>query len=140
MPSPANAKQLVPMLNVTDITRSVTFYTDGLGFTFRHRWIPEGKLRWCWLDLDGISVMLQEYLPNRVPEGKLGLGADFCVMCDDAVAYYRQLQENGLNPEEPFVGNGLWVTRIDDPDGYKLFFESPTDVPEETKLSELQLA
>jgi lactoylglutathione lyase len=31
----------------------------------------------------------------------------------------------------------MWVNGISDPDGYKLFFESPTDTPEETKLSEL---
>jgi hypothetical protein len=33
-----------------------------------------------------------------------------------------------------FVGNGLWVTSFADPDGYRLDFESPTDVPEDTKL------
>jgi hypothetical protein len=27
---------------------------------------------------------------------------------------------------------------LSDPDGYRLHFESPTDVPEETKLSEIQ--
>ena len=32
----------------------------------------------------------------------------------------------------PFVGNGLWVTSVTDPDGYHLYFESPTEVPEET--------
>jgi lactoylglutathione lyase len=30
----------------------------------------------------------------------------------------------------------MWVTVINDPDGYTLDFESPTDVPEDTKLSE----
>lgn len=59
-------------------------------------------------------------------------------MCHDALAIYRETQAFGLNPDEPFVGNGLWVTALTDPDGYKLCFESPTDVPEETKLSELQ--
>jgi len=36
----------------------------------------------------------------------------------------------------PFVGNNLWVTSFTDPDGYRLDFESPTDVPEETVYSE----
>jgi len=36
---------------------------------------------------------------------------------------------------EPFVGNGMWVTTFTDPDNYKIFFESATDVPEETKYS-----
>jgi lactoylglutathione lyase len=30
----------------------------------------------------------------------------------------------------------MWVVSLSDPDGYRLEFESPTDVPEETKLSE----
>ena len=32
----------------------------------------------------------------------------------------------------PFVGNGLWVTTVVDPDGYRLDFESPTEEAEET--------
>jgi hypothetical protein len=32
----------------------------------------------------------------------------------------------------------MWVTPLSDPDGYKIEFESPTNVPEETKLSEWQ--
>ncbi len=32
----------------------------------------------------------------------------------------------------------MWATRLSDPDGYRLFFESVTDVPEETKLSEVK--
>jgi lactoylglutathione lyase len=30
----------------------------------------------------------------------------------------------------------MWVTSVQDPDGYKLEFESRTDVPEETVFSE----
>ena len=30
----------------------------------------------------------------------------------------------------------MWVTFLPDPDGYRLEFESSTDTPEETKLSD----
>ncbi len=30
----------------------------------------------------------------------------------------------------------MWVTSVEDPDGYKIEFESLTDVPEETIFSE----
>jgi hypothetical protein len=33
------------------------------------------------------------------------------------------------------VGNGSWVTALKDPDGYELYFESPTDAAEETVYS-----
>jgi len=34
-----------------------------------------------------------------------------------------------------FVANGMWVTSITDSDGYRLDFESTTDVPEETEYA-----
>jgi lactoylglutathione lyase len=45
----------------------------------------------------------------------------------------------GIKAERPFVGNGMWVTSMSDPDGYKIFFESTTDVPEETVYSEKEM-
>ncbi len=38
--------------------------------------------------------------------------------------------------KEPFVGNGMWVVVLNDPDGYHLDFESITDIPEETTYAE----
>ena len=134
----ANLKQVVPFLGVTDMERSIRFYIDGLGFTMKHQWLHEGKRRWCWLTRGGASLMLQEYLPGRRPEGTLGQGVSLCFQCEDAVALYRELHSRGLDAREPFVGNSMWVTGLSDPDGYKLDFESPTDVPEDTKLSEVK--
>ena len=57
-------------------------------------------------------------------------------MCADALAIYRDLIARGVGAQRPFVGNGLWVTSVGDPDGYRLDFESPTNVPEETVYSE----
>lgn len=69
---------------------------------------------------------------------KVGEGVSICFQCSDALAIYRDAIGRGLSPREPFVGNAMWVVLLSDPDGYKLEFESPTDVPEETKLSEWQ--
>ncbi len=54
------------------MARALACYRDGLGFTVRHRWRPEGRLRWCWLDLDAASIMLQAYLKGKRPNGALG--------------------------------------------------------------------
>ena len=56
-------------------------------------------------------------------------------MCADAIAIYHDLIARELAANHPFVGNGLWVTSVRDPDGYQLDFESPTDVPEDTVYS-----
>jgi hypothetical protein len=42
----------------------------------------------------------------------------------------------GLEASTPFLGNGMWVTSVSDPDRYRLDFESLTDVAEETVYEE----
>jgi len=131
-----NVKQVVPFLWVTDIERSVKFYTEGLNFEMINKWVDKDKLRWCWLQWGGAAIMLQEYLPERIPQIKRGEGVSVCFQCTDAVAIYHDALSKNIVASEPEVGNSMWVTLIIDPDGYKLDFESHTEVPEETKLSE----
>jgi len=140
----ANVHQAVPFFGVSDMESSLRFYVDGLGFTLGRTWIPdategnpEGKIRWCWLQLGDAAVMLQEYRPENRPEATLGIGTTVCFMCDDALALYREFKSRGIRVNKrPFVGNGLWVVPVTDPDGYRLEFESPTDAPEESELEE----
>ena len=134
-----NARQAVPFFNVKDIEASLRFYVEGLAFKITRQWNPAGRIRWCWLERDGVAIMLQEYWkdgqPGGWPAGVLGQGVSICFVCADAIAVYHDSQARGLNPSRPFVGNNLWVTTLTDPDGYRLDFESPTDVPEETVYS-----
>ena len=131
----ANIKQAVPFFGVANIDASLRFYVDGLGFEMTRQWIDEGKLRWCWLQLDDAAVMLQEFRKEWLPDEKVGIGVSICFMCEDALDFYREIKSRGINASRPFVGNGLWVTSVTDPDGYKLDFESPTDAPEDTVYS-----
>ncbi len=43
-----------------------------------------------------------------------------------------------LAASEPEVGNAMWFTTLTDPDGYRIHFESATEVAEDTKLSALR--
>lgn len=131
-----NVKQAVPFFMVSDIEASLRYYVDGLGFRMTNKWIDQGKLRWCWLQLGGASLMLQEYGKNKVFTGKLGEGVSICFQCADALKIYREVTSRGIQAKRPFVGNAMWVTVLSDPDGYKLDFESPTDAPEESEFSE----
>jgi lactoylglutathione lyase len=124
-----NVQQAVPFFWVADIEASLRFYVDGLGFAMTKKWIPHDKLEWCWLGLGGVALMLQEYRPGKLPTDKRGEGVSICFQCKDAIAIYRDAIARGLQPQRPFVGNGMWVTILHDPDGYTLDFESPTDAP-----------
>jgi lactoylglutathione lyase len=135
-----NVTQAVPFFHVTDLQASLRFYVDGLGFQITKQWIEAGKLQWCWLELGAAALMLQEFRTEghgrRRPEGKLGLGVTISFQCQDALAIYQEAKSGAIQASRPFVGNGMWVTGMDDPDGYHLEFESFTDVPEETVLAE----
>lgn len=135
-----NVKQAVPFFRVFDIEESVRYYVEGLGFEMTKKWIHEGKLRWCWLQLGDAALMLQEFWKEgphaNAPEGKLGEGVSICFTCEDALTIYREVKSRSIEASRPFVGNGMWVTSLSDPDGYRIEFESYTDVPEDTEYSE----
>ena len=133
----ANIKQAVPFFAVSSMENTLRFYVDGLGFEMTHKWLHHDKIEWCCLQRGGGSIMLQEFRKEgpdaRVFEGKLGEGVSICFMCDDALELYQEFTSRKIKISEPFVGNGMWVVSLSDPDGYKLDFESYTDVPEETR-------
>jgi ketosteroid isomerase-like protein len=135
-----NLTQAVPFFMVTDIAASARFYVDSLGFEMTHRWVDGGQLRWCWLCRGGAAVMLQEFWKEgphaSMPAGKLGEGVSTFFLCDDAIAFYREVAGRQVAAKRPFVGNSMWVTGVADPDGYQLYFESPTNAAEETEWSE----
>lgn len=139
VPAP-NLRQAVPFFAVSSIEASARYYVDGLGFEMTRQWIDEGKLRWCWLQRGGAALMLQEFHTaghdSWVPTGKVGDGVSIYFICDDALAFYREIRARGIQASRPFVGNGMWVTSLSDPDGYRLEFESATDAPEETEYTE----
>jgi len=135
-----NVRQAVPFFMVTDIDASLRFYVDRLGFAMTNSWRPEGpdKVTWCSLQIGSASLMLQKFWRRGEetgrPAGPLGQGVSVCFMCDDALAVRRESLERGLAPSQtPFVGNNMWVVSYIDPDGYRLDFESQTDVAEETE-------
>jgi catechol 2,3-dioxygenase-like lactoylglutathione lyase family enzyme len=135
----SNVEQVVPFFAVSKMEDSLRFYVDGLGFMMTKKWIDEGTVRWCWLQRGGAALMLQDFRREEgqswSPEGKLGLGISIVFICDDALAIYREAIAKGIQATKPFVGNGMWVTSLRDPDGYSVEFESYTDVPEDTVFS-----
>ncbi len=140
MDRPPNLKLAVPLFAVTDMQNSLRLYVDGFGFTMHEKWIDDkGKVRWCWLALDKVAVMLQEIKTEGHdawrPTGKLGEGVSICFICEDAIELYHEFISHGVTATKPFVGNGMWVTTCIDPDGYRLEFESKTDVPEGTEYT-----
>lgn len=153
--SAVNVKQAVPFFGVTNMETSLKFYMDGLGFKLKYQWTPgakdghpEGKIVWCWLELGEAALMLQEfrkqgehniYLEGKISEipKNLGAGVSINFTCEDSLTLYREFKSRAVEiPRRPFVGNGLWCVNVVDPDGYKLWFNSPTKALEESVLAD----
>lgn len=137
-----NTSEVVPFFAVKDMQQSLQFYVDGLGFSLENKWEQDGIIRWCRLQMGGAGLMLQQYRTTGHDAQQFGdnkgEGVSLCFFCEDVTAFYRAIKARGIDASEPQVGNGLWTMGMSDPDGYKLSFESPTEVAEGTKLSDVE--
>src|SRR5690349_19029843 len=97
---PRNVRQAVPFLAVSNMTASLHFYVEGLGFKMTKNWIVEGQVRWCWLEIGEAAVMLQEFRTEGKdswkPSGKVGEGVTLTFICDDALALYREFRSRSV--------------------------------------------
>jgi uncharacterized glyoxalase superfamily protein PhnB len=123
---PPTVRELVPLLFVQDIERSVAFYRNGLGFEVCARWAPDGKLAWCRIQRDASAVMLQQASEEDGPAEGRGRGTGFFFICDDVDALYSELSARGVQVGPPQVAfYGMKQIFMADPDGYELCFETP---------------
>ena len=111
------ATQLVAMISVVDIARSIEFYRH-LGFEVGDTFEPEGatKPSWAWLHSGEAQLMLSA-ATQPVTNNELVL---FYVHTEDVEEAHASLDEAGLNPgviRKPFYApRGEFKTV--DPDGY----------------------
>jgi glyoxylase I family protein len=97
-------------INVTDLNRSITFYTEVLGLTL-NRARPDLAVEGVWLDLPSGQVHL---IVGDVPAAN---GQHFAVGVadlDDAVA---ELRGSGVEVRGPFPVGAARQAFVTDPDG-----------------------
>ena len=124
-PPTTDVGELVPLLVVADIARSLAFYVEKLGFKMTMNWEPDGKLQWCRLERDAAALMLQQACDeDGSPEGR-GRGVYFYFNCNDADAEHARLAGLGLKLDPPKVAfYGMNQLYFSDPDGYELCFQN----------------
>ena len=120
--------QLVPLLNVEDVSASIAFYQAALHATVENEWSLEGSVRWARFAFAGGAMMLNT--PELASSAERRTRADFddvvlYVMCEDATARRAELAARGLPVGEmkhEDYGNDEFALR--DPDGYAIRFSS----------------
>jgi catechol 2,3-dioxygenase-like lactoylglutathione lyase family enzyme len=123
--------KLIPELSVTDIQKSLPFYTDIIGFTVEYSRLEE---KFYFLSLEGSQLMVEE-VNNHWWTGDLkhplGRGLNFQIEVGDVsaiigrleeadVALFRPLKESWYRGDDVEFGQLEFL--VQDPDGYLLRF------------------
>lgn len=112
---------LVPMLPVTDVTRTIAFY-ERLGFRVGNTHTPDGQdvPVWAWLHSDSAHLMI-----NRAESAIEGThhSAALWVYSQDVRATHETLAARGVDVGDieypPYNTGGEF--HVHDPDGYAVF-------------------
>lgn len=113
-------RQLVPMVSVADVERSIAFYHH-LGFEVGNTFAAEGasKPTWAWLSSGDAQLMLAFATDPIVPGEQRVL---FYLYTDDVAMAQASFRDAGLNPGE--ITKPFYAPRgefqLTDPDGYVL--------------------
>jgi uncharacterized glyoxalase superfamily protein PhnB len=113
-------------LAVRDMSKTISFYRDSLGFELGMTFPDADSPEYADLSRDGMVLM---FIPSRNcgidPGEKLGTGVNLYMEIDgDIDRYYAELKGKGVNitidiKDEPF---GIRDFTLEDPDGYLLTF------------------
>ncbi len=122
---------LSPNLMVEDVTKTVAFYRDTLGFDVTASVPDEDAPVWANVNTGSVSLMFQERhsLEEELPQlaGKpIGGALTLYIGVDDADALYARIRDKAQVIKEPMTT--FYHARefyIQDPNGYILGFSSP---------------
>ena len=122
---------LIPELSVSDIQKSLQFYTETLGFTVEY---SRPKDKFYFLSREGSQIMIDEinnYWWTGDLEYPLGRGVNFQIEVSDVMALVANLERAGIDLFRPIKENwykgddveyGQIEFLVQDPDGYLLRF------------------
>ena len=127
-------KHLVPMLNVSDIDRSLEFYRKGLGFEVVSDPAAVKQWRWATIRSGHTELMLSGSRrgpgATRVedPHDDTGWPVIFYFYPDDVMRLYAHVLAEGYKPTALRVTHyGMREFSLIDPDGHVLSFGQDAD-------------
>ncbi|HEX8792797.1 MAG TPA: glyoxalase superfamily protein [Polyangiaceae bacterium] len=117
-----------PIICVTDVSASLRFYVDRLGFTSPWNYEEDGKVVVAQVEREGCALLLTSHWPERVGKGLVFVSLDV----EPAEAQIAALDALRAAFAAKGVGvkDGSWGYRllvVDDPDGNQLSFNYPKE-------------
>ena len=128
-----DVRGVTTLLQVFDMTRSIEFYRDVLGFSIVSTSEPADNFYWALLKLGDATLMLNtayedDERPPSPDPARMSAHADTTLYfsCPDPDEAYAHLCRKGWEAEEPRNAYyGMRQVYTKDPDGYELCFQHP---------------
>ncbi len=131
-------KSLTPNLMVEDVTQTIAFYRDVLGFTVTATQPEDATPVWAMLQAGEVKLMfqarqsLEEELPQLMGQ-PIAASQTLYIEVDDADALHHDIASQAQIIKEPQTSfYGAREVTIQDPNGYLLCFSSPASDAEPT--------
>lgn len=127
--------KIAPSIRVTDMEKSLDFYTKKLGFQATDKMtLKDGKVAMATVGFDSPLLMLAPVAYVRTPQtkedltkNKLGVGVDFHIGMNGSKKldeFFAEVKSKGITvvsePKTEFWGDRVFTLK--DPDGYHLTF------------------
>jgi len=118
---------------VSDVRASVVFYKDVLGFEFHHYWDYEANepvVQWnsqeppMYARLSAADQVFALHLARSAYERRVG-GMIHYFRVENVDAHHRLVKKRGGEPSELVDRSWMRMFSIVDPDGHRLFFQTP---------------
>ena len=119
-----------PVLHVTDVEASLSFYVDRLGFTSPWRFDENGKVFVAQVERQGCALILSRQWPQMIGKGLMFISLNVEPPTREAATAALDALRAELDARGVSVKDGSWGYRllvVDDPDGNQLFFNYPAE-------------
>jgi catechol 2,3-dioxygenase-like lactoylglutathione lyase family enzyme len=127
---------ILPVFYVTDVMRSVEFYRDVLGFEFKHfydydknqqvkTWESDEPPIWALMSAGGFDFGL--HLGKSEYELRVGGVVHYFEVTDVKAHYEMVKKRNNLEMSELIEKPWMTMFWVHDPDGHKLFIQTPPE-------------
>jgi catechol 2,3-dioxygenase-like lactoylglutathione lyase family enzyme len=125
-PESLRLKAFTPSFTVSDLARSIAFYTEGLGFFIGERWTDGDVLRGVMLKAGANELALSQDDGKLGSDRKKGQGfRTWAYVTQNLDAIANRLKSKGYALTEEPADHAAWGVRsfsVDDPDGFHFTF------------------
>lgn len=119
--------QVIPILRIFDLTKTIEFYVDWLGFKvdWEHRFSEDAPL-YMQVSMNGIVLHLSEHHGDSTP------GSKVFIECDGVREYHKMLSDKNYKFNHPGLEEEPWDSisvTVFDPFGNRLVFNERLNTP-----------